>query len=80
MHPEPRSKLRIRKLSSGVGSAIELAEDMEGGDEADETDAHDKHHGRRDLQSGCVVGVEPQHVSTSTSTASDPAGTGGVSG
>lgn len=51
------------ELSSISGSAIELAEDVEGGDEADEADAHDKHDSRRDLQSRGVVRVEPQHVS-----------------
>lgn len=35
---------------------------MEGGDEADEAEAHDQHHRRRNLQSRGVVRVEPQHV------------------
>lgn len=65
------------ELSSIAGSAIELAEDVEGGDEADEADAHDKHDGRRDLQSGGVVCVEPQHVTTAAgASADDPARAG----
>ena len=32
------------------------------GDEAVETEAHDEHHRRRDLQAEGIVGVEPQHV------------------
>lgn len=50
---EERSKLhnenmRIRKreLSSIAGSAIKLAENVEGGDEADEAEAHDENDGR----------------------------------
>ena len=49
---------------------------MERGDEADEAEAHDEHDGRRDLQAGSVVGVEPQHVAAGAGTASDPAGAG----
>ena len=47
-----------RKLSGGSGgSAVELAEDVERGDEATEAEVHDEHDGRRDLQAGSVVGV-----------------------
>lgn len=41
---------------------VELAEHVEGGDEADEAEAHDEHDGGGDLQAWSVVGVEPEHV------------------
>ena len=41
---------------------VKLADDMEGGHEADEADAHHKHDGGRDLESGRIVRVETQHV------------------
>ena len=47
------SKTKSRKLSSGNDrSAVELAEDVEHGDEADEAEAHDEHDGWRDLKEG----------------------------
>ena len=52
------SKTKSRKLSSGNDrSAVELAEDVEHGDEADEAEAHDEHDSWRDLQARSVVGV-----------------------
>ena len=58
MNLEQRSKssefeTKSRKLSGDDdGSAVELAEDVERGDKADEAETHDKHDGRRDLQEG----------------------------
>ena len=42
------SKTESRKLSggSGGGSAVELAKDLERGDEADKVKAYDEHDGR----------------------------------
>ena len=60
---------------SRAGSvAVQLAEDVEGGDEADEAEAHHEHHRRRDLQAGSVIGVEPKHVARGAGAASDSAG------
>lgn len=63
-----KSSARTRSI------AVELAEDMEGGDEADEAEAHDEHHRRRDLQAGSVIGVESQHVAASAGASSDGGG------
>ena len=53
------SKTESRKLSggSGGGSAVELAKDLERGDEADKVKAYDEHDGRWDLQAGSVIDV-----------------------
>jgi len=61
---------------AGAGSiAVELAEHVQRGDEADEAEAHHEHHRRRDLEARSVVGVEPQHVASSAAgTASDRSG------
>ena len=48
---------------SATGSVVvKLADDMEGGHEADEADAHHKYDGGRDLEPGRIVRVETQHV------------------
>lgn len=61
------NQTRIPRSSLGARSgAIKLAEDMKSRDEADEAEAHNKHDGRRDLQSRSIVGVESQHVASGT--------------
>lgn len=52
--------------SSGTARfvAVEFPEHVEGRDEADEAEAHHKHHRRRYLQPRCVVRVESQHVAS----------------
>lgn len=42
-----------RDLKSPLGNS---------GDEADETEAHDKDGGRRDLESRCIIDVEMEHI------------------
>ena len=67
------------EANSGAGGtiAVELAEHVERGDEADEAEAHDEHHRRRDLEAGGVVGVEPQHIaSAGAGAAADRGGAG----
>lgn len=72
-------RMTIRKSSSaGRSVEVELAEDVERGDEANEAEAHDEHDGRSDLQAWSVVGVEPQHVVSGTRAAGGghPSGAG----
>ncbi|KAL6963617.1 hypothetical protein U1Q18_034626 [Sarracenia purpurea var. burkii] len=47
-------------------AAVKLAEDVKGGDEADKAEAHNKDDGGADLQSGGVIGVEPEHIASGT--------------
>lgn len=78
----PKRKIRCHAVgslfkksnSAGIRSTVELAKHMEGRDKTDETDAHDEHDGRRDLQAGSVVGVEPQHVGAGAGSTSDCGG------
>ena len=66
--------------SSGAGSeSVELAEDVEGGDEADEAEAHDEDDGGANLEPRRVVRVEPEHVAASSAAESTGA-TGATSG
>ncbi|GFZ13154.1 preprotein translocase Sec, Sec61-beta subunit protein [Actinidia rufa] len=51
------------KSSTGTGFvAVELTEDVESGEEADEGEAHYEDHGEADLRPRSVIRVEPQHV------------------
>ena len=57
------------KLSAGTRFvAVEFAEDVEGGDEADEAETHDEDHGGADLQPRSVIRVEPKHVASASGT------------
>ena len=51
------------RSSSGFG-AIELAENVESGDEAYEAKTHDEDNGRGYLQAWSIVGVESEHVAS----------------
>ncbi|KAL6979158.1 hypothetical protein U1Q18_020824 [Sarracenia purpurea var. burkii] len=53
-------------ISRARSAAVKLAEDVEGGDEADKAEAHNKDDGGADLQSGGVIGVEPEHIDSGT--------------
>ena len=54
--------MKSRSATSFV--AINLAEDVESSDEADEAETHNEDDGRRHLQSRSVVGVESQHIAS----------------
>jgi len=56
----------VRSDAAASFGAVEFAEDMERGDEADEAEAHHQNHRRRNLQPRSIVCVEPQHVAAST--------------
>lgn len=68
-HPtEPyHDAIMIRAMKSRSATsfvAINLAEDVESSDEADEAETHNEDDGRRDLESRSVVGVESQHIAS----------------
>lgn len=73
-------KNRGKSGSSTRFVAVELAEDVESGDEADEAQAHDEDDGGSDLQARSVVGVEPQHVASVSGTATSAAEATGAGG
>lgn len=53
----------IRNLNARASSgAVELAKDVESGDEGDEADAHDENSGGSDLQARRFIRAEPEHV------------------
>lgn len=58
---DPRPATRPGKLGPGF-DAVELADDVEDGDEADEAEAHDEDDGGADLQARRVVRVEAKHI------------------
>ncbi|KAL6953284.1 hypothetical protein U1Q18_042925 [Sarracenia purpurea var. burkii] len=62
---EPCAQYALGHLQGQICS-VKLAEDVEGGDEADKADAHNKDDGGADLQSGGVIGVEPEHIASGT--------------
>jgi len=52
---------------------------VERGDEADEAERHDEHHGGREAEAGGLVGVEAEHVApAATREAASPGGRGGA--
>ena len=61
----------ISKRSNGATrfGAVEFAEHVERGDEADEAEAHREHHRRQNLRPRGVIRVEPQHVVVAASNA-----------
>ena len=61
----------------GGAGAVELAEDVEGGDESDEAQRHDEHHGWREAQTRGLVGVESKHVAPSAAGEAPSPGAGG---
>lgn len=69
-------QIQSLKLSSITWSQVKLTDDVECGDEADETDAHDENDGRRDLQARGVIRVEAEHVDTRARAAAGPGGSG----
>lgn len=68
------SCVRTSGLGSGI-EAVKFADDVEGGDESDEAEAHDQNHGGADLQPRRIVGVEPEHVAVAAA-AAQPGGAG----
>lgn len=68
-----------RTRTTGLGSvfeAVKFADDVEGGDESDEAEAHDQNHGGADLQPRRVVGVEPEHIAAAAAAQAGGAGVG----
>lgn len=62
--------LQISKPSSSSSGpvAIQLADDMEGRDEPYKAKAHDQYDRGRNLETRCIVCVEPKHVASATAT------------
>lgn len=70
-----RLRESVRNLNARASfGAVELAEDVESGNKADEADAHDEHGGGSDLEAGRFIGVESQHVAPRPGAAGDAAG------
>lgn len=64
-----------RSRGSGFGSvAVELPDDVESRDEADEAEAHHQNHRRADPHPRRIIRVEAEHVGTRSSTAADVRG------
>lgn len=64
-----------RSRGSGFRSvAVELPDDVESRDEADEAETHHQNHRRADPHPRRIIRVEPEHVGTGSSTAADVRG------
>lgn len=81
---KPLHQLQNRETKSSCGTsggsvAIEFTKNMQSGDEANETETHNKNNRWRYLQSRSIVGVESQHVISAAGSSRGRARAGGVS-